>query len=229
MLHKIAQKIIRSSFDFAVHLIESFSAMDTYDKKLQTLRKYEQGTLGKAIADCLEEQNLRLVPKFESHDLKHVLLNYKMDPIGEIRLQAFLVGNGNISIPSIAILIFGAVLLPSQWKILLGDFRKGSNTVSISSWSIETHAHLDLNTLQSELETTQLKSKRTISVRFITKVSAFSAISAGVIGMFYCLPFLFSEKMTDLVGAGFPFLGGAILAIGGLIALSNLSKQVTTT
>ncbi|WP_343744769.1 hypothetical protein [Chitinophaga sp.] len=42
--------------------------------------------------------------------------------------------------------------------------------------------------------------------------------------MIYCLPFLFSSSMKDLVGAGFPFVGGAIIASAGLIALSNLAK-----
>ncbi|NLR65346.1 hypothetical protein HGH92_13590 [Chitinophaga varians] len=42
--------------------------------------------------------------------------------------------------------------------------------------------------------------------------------------MIYCLPFLFSSSMEDLVGAGFPFVGGAIIASAGLIASSNLAK-----
>eukprot|EP00353_Schmidingerella_taraikaensis_P012094 CAMPEP_0185590812 /NCGR_PEP_ID=MMETSP0434-20130131/62164_1 /TAXON_ID=626734 ORGANISM="Favella taraikaensis, Strain Fe Narragansett Bay" /NCGR_SAMPLE_ID=MMETSP0434 /ASSEMBLY_ACC=CAM_ASM_000379 /LENGTH=105 /DNA_ID=CAMNT_0028215309 /DNA_START=71 /DNA_END=385 /DNA_ORIENTATION=- len=105
--------------------------MAPYDKKLEALRRYDQGTLGKAIADCLDDKGLKLVPGFESHDLKHVLLDYKMDPIGEIRLQAFMVGNGNISLPSLAILIYGVILLPSQWRILRTDYRKGKSTQSI--------------------------------------------------------------------------------------------------
>ena len=43
--------------------------------------------------------------------------------------------------------------------------------------------------------------------------------------MLFCLPFLFSSNVADLVGAGFPFVGGAILFVGGLLVLSNLSKM----
>ncbi len=49
---------------------------------------------------------------------------------------------------------------------------------------------------------------------------------AGIAGMVFTLPFLFSSRMEDLVGAGFPFVGGSILVIGGLISLSiNLNKS----
>ncbi|MEL7006633.1 MAG: hypothetical protein AAFN93_28495, partial [Bacteroidota bacterium] len=77
--------------------------MKAYDEQLEQLRQLEKGTLGREIADCLDKHNLRLVPHYESHDLKHSLLDYKMTPTDEIRLQAFMIGNGNISIPSIAI------------------------------------------------------------------------------------------------------------------------------
>lgn len=57
------------------------------------------------------------------------------------------------------------------------------------------------------------------------KYIALIFIAAGIFGMFFCLPFLFSANIADLVGAGFPFVGGAILATGGLLALVYLSKQ----
>lgn len=57
----------------------------------------------------------------------------------------------------------------------------------------------------------------------IAKWGSFAAIAAGIAGMFFCLPFLFSARIEDLVGAGFPFMGGAVIAGAGLIALSNLS------
>lgn len=225
MLHKIAQNIIRYSFDIAVFLIESFSKMERYDNKLQELREYNEDTLGRAIANCLDDKNLKLVPRFESHDLKHVLLDYKMDPVGEIRLQAFMVGNGNLSIPSMAILIYGMLLLPSQWKTFYTDFRKGRHYISISSWSISEHGHKNLKALQLEIRNSSYVPKPVIPMNTVAKYGAFTSIFAGVTGMFVCLPFLFSENLADLVGAGFPFLGGAILAVGGLIALSNSSKR----
>jgi hypothetical protein len=50
-----------------------------------------------------------------------------------------------------------------------------------------------------------------------------ASITAGIFGMLFCLPFLFSSNMADLVGTGFPFVSGAMLIAGGLLTLSNLS------
>ena len=38
--------------------------------------------------------------------------------------------------------------------------------------------------------------------------------------MLFCFPFLWSGRMEDLVGAGFPFVGGAVLFASGLVALA---------
>ncbi|MGB1032473.1 MAG: hypothetical protein ACPGWM_07650, partial [Flavobacteriales bacterium] len=220
----IARRIIKTSFDYAVSIIAHFSKMDRYHEKLSELRKLDRGTLGKAIANCLDEHDLDLVPMFESHDLKHVLLEYNMTPEGEIRLQAFMIGNGNYSIPSFAIFFFGAFLLPDLWPTFYGDFSKGRNTIPLANWTIENYAQHNLNDLKSQLmQERRTNLNPTTGVSFI-RLAALSVVFAGGFGMFFCLPFLFSSNLADLVGAGFPFVGGAILVAGGLFTLSNLSK-----
>jgi hypothetical protein len=47
----------------------------------------------------------------------------------------------------------------------------------------------------------------------------------GIFGMLFCFPFLWSSNMADLVGAGFPFVAGAILTGSGLISLSIIQKR----
>ena len=224
VLQQLARKIIKVSFDFSISLIEFFSDMKPYKEKVSVLRKLDDGTLGKEIAICLDSYNLNLVPQFESHDLKHVLLAFKMTPEDEIRMQAFMIGNGNYSIPSFAIFIFGAILLPDLWTLFYEDFKKGRNTISVSNWQIEEYATRNLNDLRKELVKPVSVVKPLFDIRKITKIGAFASIIAGIFGMFFCLPFLFSSNVADLVGAGFPFVGGAILFIGGLLVLSNLSK-----
>ncbi len=59
-----------------------------------------------------------------------------------------------------------------------------------------------------------------MSLKTIVLVGVSAVIIAGIGGMLFCLPFLFSSRIEDLVGAGFPFVGGAILAGSGLIALA---------
>lgn len=220
----LSRKIIKLSFDFSVHTIERYSDMHKYEKQVEELKLLEKGTLGREIANCLEEHNLKLVPKFESHDLKHVLLDYKMTPEDEIRMQAFMIGNGNYSVVSFAIFFFGVLLLPDLWRTFLTDFRKGRDTQPISSWTIEQFGNKNLSSLQEELSNTKIKKTNPFNMKRITQFMAISSVLAGVFGMIYCLPFLFSSNLADLIGAGFPFIGGAILVIGGLLTLSNLVR-----
>ena len=50
-------------------------------------------------------------------------------------------------------------------------------------------------------------------------------IGAGIFGMLFCLQHLWSANMADLVGVGFPFVGGSILTGTGLISLTIGNKE----
>lgn len=47
---------------------------------------------------------------------------------------------------------------------------------------------------------------------------------SGICGMLYCLQFLWSNRIEDLIGAGLPFIGGTILTGAALISLSINNK-----
>lgn len=221
----LARTIIKKSFHLSVWTIEQFRDIAIYEQKARQLQELPEGTLGKDIANCLEKNNLRLVPNYESHDLKHVLLDFKMTPEDEIRMQAFMLGNGNYSIPSFAIFIFGALLLPDLWTTFYTDYKNGLNSKPIKTWTIEEYAHCKTSTLRKNVINYSIRKQTEFEMNSLIKFGAFTAIVLGTFGMLYCLPFLFSSNMADLVGAGFPFIGGAIIASAGLITLSNLIRQ----
>jgi hypothetical protein len=221
----IARNIIKKSFRLSVWTIETFYDIAIYEQKARQLQELPEGTLGKDIANCLEKNNLRLVPNFESHDLKHVLLDFKMTPVDEIRMQAFMLGNGNYTIASFAIFIFGALLLPDLWTTFYSDYKNGLHSTPIKNWTIEEYANCQTSTLRQIVFNYSANKKSIFDMKSLTKFGAFTAIILGALGMLYCLPFLFSNNIADLVGAGFPFVGGAIIASAGLITLSNLAKH----
>lgn len=49
------------------------------------------------------------------------------------------------------------------------------------------------------------------SIKTVINALAIIAIIAGLGGMLFCFPFLWSGRMEDLVGAGLSFVGGSIL------------------
>lgn len=231
MKYKLSEKIIEKSFYLSVWTIEQLSNTDKLKDKIEELNNLEEGTLGKEIARCLIENNLNLVPNYESHDLKHSLLNYKMTPLDEIRMQAFMIGNGNWSIPSLAIFIYGVILLPSKWTLFRKDFKKGKKTIPIKDWSIEEFADKPIEELRRKIfnqRKTKSDSLKSLTIRDISQYGSFATIAAGILGMLFCFPFLWSSNTADLVGAEFPFIAGAILTIGGLINLSILSQKTQT-
>ena len=141
--------------------------------------------LGKEIATCLDQHQLTLVPNYESHDLKHVLLDYKMTAEDEIRMQAFMFGNGNYSIPCFAILAFGAVLLPDLWSTFYKDYKKGKKSIPISSWTIEDYATYTVHELRLKLNKPETEKRNVMNLKSITKLGAFASIIAGIFGMLF--------------------------------------------
>jgi hypothetical protein len=224
LMQHLATAIIKNSFHLSAWTIEQFHDIALYEQKARELQQLPEGTLGKDIGNCLERNSLRLVPNYESHDLKHVLLDFQMTPVDEIRMQAFMLGNGNYSIPSFAIFLFGALLLPDLWTTFYKDFKNGRKAKPISSWTIEEYAHCQTSTLREIVLNYSPSPQNVYDMKSLTKLGAYVAIILGAFGMLFCLPFLFSSSIADLVGAGFPFLGGVIIASAGLITLSNLSR-----
>ena len=67
---------------------------------------------------------------------------------------------------------------------------------------------------------------KNLTMREISQYGSIATIVAGIFGMLFCFPFLWSSNIADLVGAGFPFVAGAILTASGLINLSILSTKM---
>lgn len=107
----------------------------------QELIKYPDGTIGKDLVNMVINKNLDFIPKFESHDLKHFILGYGMNAEDEIKMQAFLLGNGNYTIPCLLFVSLG-VLMPDKWTCIKDAFKRGIRVPSILKLKIEDVAHL---------------------------------------------------------------------------------------
>jgi Coenzyme Q (ubiquinone) biosynthesis protein Coq4 len=148
---KGARQLIKKSFHGAVWLIEQFHDMEPSQRKVHEFALLPDGTLGKEVSNCLILNHLCLVPRYESHDLKHILLDFKMTPENEIRMQAFMLGNGNGTVPCLAILVYGLLLLPDQWRLLWSDFKRGQKCHPISDWTLEAFADQNVIELRKRM------------------------------------------------------------------------------
>ena len=98
------------------------------------LRAFPAGTLGYDLVHFLHRKNLKLLPHYAKHDIKHILLQYDTTDEGEVCLQCFMLGNGHISFPVAATVLFGFVTMPEYWKKFRTAYRRGKKSIPIKNW-----------------------------------------------------------------------------------------------
>lgn len=98
------------------------------------LAEFPAGTLGNDLIHFLESKSLKLLPHYARHDVKHILLEYDTTGEGEVCLQCFMLGNGHLSFPVTATVLYGCVTMPEHWKVFVKAYRRGKNSVPIKDW-----------------------------------------------------------------------------------------------
>src|SRR5437773_6049505 len=91
----------------------------------EELAQLPAGTLGNDLFVFLKKRNLKLLKHYSRHDMKHILLNYDTTDKGEACLQCFMLGNGRVSFPVLATVIYGILTMPEYWKAMKAAYKKG--------------------------------------------------------------------------------------------------------
>ena len=89
------------------------------------LKNFPAGTLGNDLVNFVEDKNIELLPYYARHDIKHILLHYDTTDNGEVCLQCFMLGNGHVSFPVIATVIYGLITMPEYWSNFKIAFLRG--------------------------------------------------------------------------------------------------------
>jgi hypothetical protein len=134
---------------FTVLVLQSVFDMKPYIEKHNQLRIMELGTVGREVSEMLDKFGYELIPQFENHDLKHLLLGYQMTIEDEVRMQAFLVGNGNHSLPCYIFLSLG-LFMPEIWKDMMMEYKKGKDTKPVYFLTLENTKNNNLLELRNE-------------------------------------------------------------------------------
>jgi ubiquinone biosynthesis protein Coq4 len=98
----------------------------------EALLKMPKNSLGNSILSFLKKNNLKLIPKYELHDAKHVLTGYGTAFEEEIQLQFFEYGNGNRSLPVYIAIALGVLIAPDYLPEYIAAYRKGKNCTPIT-------------------------------------------------------------------------------------------------
>ena len=102
---------------------------------IEDYRNFPVGTVAREIANYLDLKGLVFLPKGEKHDIRHIVLGYEMNVEGEVRMQAFLIGNGKLHLYGILYIGFFLMLVPELILDCMGDFLRGKQAASLNDLS----------------------------------------------------------------------------------------------
>ncbi|QNA44103.1 Coq4 family protein [Lacibacter sediminis] len=90
-------------------------------------------TVGNELWQLLNAHSIRLLPYYERHDIKHVVLDYPFTDEGEVSLQFFMLANGRVSFPVLATVIYGLVTMPEYYSSFRNAYQRGKEASDLSS------------------------------------------------------------------------------------------------
>lgn len=99
------------------------------------LLAFPVNSLGHDLINFLHQKELNLLPYYARHDIKHILLGYDTTDEGEVCLQCFMLGNGHISFPVAATVLYGLVTMPEYWGSFGKAFARGKMSIPIAHWN----------------------------------------------------------------------------------------------
>ncbi|MBI3133390.1 MAG: hypothetical protein HYZ14_01835 [Bacteroidetes bacterium] len=111
-------------------------------------RRMPENSIGKKLIVYMDENNIPFKPNLVRHDLKHILLGYKMNMPDELRIHAFLIGNRSYNPMAIIYLLTCTLLVPEIIPTLRTDYKRGQKAVCLKQLNLENFVTDDLEKCQ---------------------------------------------------------------------------------
>ena len=131
----ISQQLVKNTKDLYQMIFKNNKSKWNID--VESLAQYDKDTIGYGVYDFLSSNQLSIIPYFESHDVCHVMADYSIGTIEEIKLQYFLLVNGKRSVFQIGTIVIGTVLFPEYIKEFIVAYQRGQNAHSFYNWNFQ--------------------------------------------------------------------------------------------
>ena len=115
-----------------------------------------EGSLGRTYFQYLKSQNIPFKANLIRHDLKHVILGYKMNMPDELRIHAFLLGNRSYNLMAIAYLCLCVMIVPETLNMLKKDFKRGRGTECLKRIKFQDYVHNNLENCRKKFKISPL-------------------------------------------------------------------------
>lgn len=118
----------------ALPLLKKVRKPERFPYTVEALQQFPVNTLGFDLVNFLHHKELQLLPYYARHDIKHILLQYDTTEEGEVCLQCFMLGNGHVSFPVVATVLYGFFTMPEYWTGFKRAYQRGKKCSPISNW-----------------------------------------------------------------------------------------------
>lgn len=118
--------------------------------QFEDYKKMPIGSLGRTYYNYLKSEKIKYRPNLIRHDLKHILLNYKMTMKDELRLHAFLLGNRSYNPLAVAHFLTCCLFVPKFIGRLRIDFNRGKEALRLKHIDLQRFVHLDLSVCRNK-------------------------------------------------------------------------------
>jgi ubiquinone biosynthesis protein Coq4 len=129
-----SQVLVFLTHKMALPILKLIRNEEKFPYTLAELKCFATGTLGNDLYNFLDNKELELLPFYARHDMKHILLDYDTTDEGEVCLQCFMLGNGRVSFPVLATVLYGVVTMPEYWKAFTAAYKRGKACKPIADW-----------------------------------------------------------------------------------------------
>jgi len=101
-----------------------------------------------------------MLPHYEKHDVKHVVLGYPPTEKGEIGLQCFMLANGRITAPVVFSVLVGVIIVPEAWKSFYKAWKRGRATPCLNQLDWFSLVPKQIKAVRQQIFNLQNKTKK---------------------------------------------------------------------
>lgn len=142
--------MMRGLVDFHYNYYHYFTYKDKqpWSVTVEQLLQFPADSVGYKLGSFLHQNGFGFIPKFENHDLFHVLLGYGLTVSDEVQMQCCLAGSGRRTLSTWVTIIIGVVFYPEYWPVFRTAYRRGKTLCNFSYWDFESMLEMPLAELQ---------------------------------------------------------------------------------
>jgi ubiquinone biosynthesis protein Coq4 len=135
----------------ALPILKIIRRKKKFPYSMEQLSALPYETVGNELWQLLNAHSIRLLPYYERHDIKHVVLDYPFTDEGEVSLQFFMLANGRVSFPVLATVIYGLVTMPEYYSSFRTAWERGKQAKSLENMDWFGIMHLPLVSVQKQI------------------------------------------------------------------------------